>query len=66
MESKKRKPASRRDFLKTAGLGVGVAAVSGTALKVKTSEARDKNEARGSTGYRESEHIKKYYELARI
>jgi hypothetical protein len=58
------KVAKRRDFLKLAGLGV----VSAGAVLVAAPEDGEAAEARpdGSVGYRESEHVKTYYKLARF
>ena len=56
--------ANRRDFLKLAGLGTvagGAALVSG----VKPAEAAGLR-ADGSQGYRETEHVKTYYKLAKF
>ncbi len=56
--------SNRRDFLKLAGLGTvagGAALVSG----VKPAKA-DGLRADGSQGYRETEHVKTYYKLARF
>ncbi len=56
--------SNRRDFLKLAGLGTvagGTALVSG----VKPAEAAGLR-ADGSQGYRETEHVKTYYKLARF
>ena len=54
--------ADRRSFLKLAGAGVvgaGAAATTGSAV-----EAAEAKPERGG-GYRESEHVKRYYALAR-
>ena len=56
------KTLSRREFFKTAGLsagaaGVAVAAAGGSA---GAAEPVKKNAA----GYRETEHVRKYYDLA--
>ena len=61
-ESKKEVGANRRSFLKLAGAG---AAAGGAALmtgekKAEASEAKPK-----SSLYRETDHVKRYYELAR-
>jgi hypothetical protein len=61
-ESKKEVVADRRSFLKLAGAG---AAASGAALvtgekKAEAAEAKPKISL-----YRETEHIRRYYELAR-
>ncbi|HET6519329.1 MAG TPA: twin-arginine translocation signal domain-containing protein [Geminicoccaceae bacterium] len=59
--------APRRDFLKLAGLG-GVAAGAAALVGVRRAEATAVEEApgRGGTGYRETEHVRRYYELARF
>ena len=50
----------RRGFLKLAGLGL--AATAGTA----TAEARPARDEKGKARYRETEHVRRYYELARF
>jgi len=57
------KAAGRRNFLKLAGLGTiaGAAAVVGT-KSVQAAEPA----AKGDSGYRETEHVKKFYETARF
>ena len=63
----KKEPTSlgRRDFFKTAGAGVaGAAAVGLTATKAGAAESKDQSAKRA--GYRETEHVKKYYELSRF
>jgi anaerobic selenocysteine-containing dehydrogenase len=55
--------AKRRDFLKLAGLG-SVGAVAGAAVAAPV-EAKEAPSTRG-TGYRETPHVKKVYELARF
>jgi hypothetical protein len=56
MSNKKSESSSRRDFIKTAGLGVGVAAVASGVLSAGGAVAE---------GYRETEHVKQYYESAK-
>ncbi len=57
----------RRDFMKKAGLGVGaVGAVAVGLPKTSAAASSGAGERPGSSGYRETEHIKTYYELARI
>ena len=58
---------SRREFFRTAGLGVG-AAVAGAAgaaglgsEKAKASEGKDDT----ARGYRLTDHVKRYYDLAK-
>jgi hypothetical protein len=56
--------AGRREFLKLAGIG----AVSGGAALAIGQEDTEAKEApsKTSAGYRETEHVKTYYELARF
>jgi hypothetical protein len=54
----------RRSFLKLGGLGAVAAGVSGTATRVAAAAAPA--EPAAAEGYRETEHVKKYYELARF
>ncbi len=56
---------SRRDFLKAAGVTGGAAAVAAVALSSKSVKAAVPESGK-SSGYRETEHVKKYYELARF
>jgi hypothetical protein len=63
---KSAKPNTRRNFLLAAGLGTaGAAAAVATATRgvkgVKGAEAADT-----ATGYRDSEHIRKYYETTKV
>ena len=61
-DKKEIRSTSRRDLLKMAGLAAGVAgaaAAPGAAQAAKPL-AREKD-----GGYRETEHVRKYYELAR-
>ena len=57
------KGTDRRSFLKLAGLGTvagGAALVAGD----KTADAA--TETKSQSGYRETDHVKTYYELARF
>jgi|TARA_B100001971_G_scaffold145994_1_gene135044 hypothetical protein len=65
MDKKKSATPSRREFLKTAGLGVGVAAVAGGIVSADDAEAATLQDEK-KTGYRETEHVKKYYDSARM
>jgi hypothetical protein len=58
-------PLDRRDFFRKVGMGAGAAAVSVSASAVQAAvpEAQTPSDA---AGYRESEHVKRYYELARF
>ena len=66
MKNKEQKSASRRDFLRAAGLGVGIAAAAGTSLKSTSADASNFGEQSSDKSYKETEHIRKYYELARM
>lgn len=56
--------SSRRGFLKGATLGIGVAAVAAAAPEAAKAEILE--ERRDDDSYRETEHVKTYYELARF
>ncbi len=56
---------SRRDFLKAAGITGGAAGVAAVALTSKSVIAAAP-ESRKTSGYRETEHVKKYYESTRF
>jgi len=59
-----KKVASRREFLKTAGLATGAAAavtLATTKADAKATAAEPKK-----SGYRETEHVRTYYDLARF
>ena len=58
--------AARREFLKAASLGVGAAAVAGVVLKVEGAKAKTPLKGQEGAGYQETDHVKKYYELARM
>ncbi len=65
MSDKKKGKAAigRRDFFRKAGAGaVGAAAVG---IAAKPSAAEPAKPDKGAAGYRETAHVKKYYELAR-
>lgn len=54
--------SDRRSFLKLSTLGV---AAAGAAAVVSTPDAAEAGEPEG-TGYRETEHVKTYYDTARF
>lgn len=56
---------SRRDFLKAAGATGAAAGVAAVALSGKSVEAATPDNGQRA-GYRETEHVKTYYELARF
>jgi anaerobic selenocysteine-containing dehydrogenase len=61
--SKERKSLPRRDFLKAAGIAGGAAGLAAATSSSKSQAAVPAG--RKSAGYRETEHIRKYYESAR-
>ncbi len=63
--TKTKKPLPRRDFLKAAGIAGGAAGVAAMALTSKSAKAAVP-ETGSKSGYQETEHVKKYYELARF
>lgn len=65
MKDKTTSGVDRRRFLATAGLG---AAVAGTALAVtgKAAKAAPASVKRDGLGYQETDHVKRYYALARM
>ena len=65
MSEKRKVSVGRRDFFKKAGLGVGAAGVAAVSLSAKQGKA-DETVAKGGAGYRETAHVKKYYQLAKF
>jgi len=65
MEQKKEKAAlGRRDFLKVATVGAAVGVISVASKDVNAGDVTPTN--KDQAGYRETNHIAKYYELANI
>ena len=64
MSKKEEINAGRRDFFKKAGLGAGAAAVAMTASQAGAVEAVSPT-SKGA-GYTETDHVRKFYELARF
>ena len=57
----------RRDFFRKASLGAGVAGAAAVGLSASPGTAAvPDTSAPKSAGYRETEHIKKFYELAKF
>ncbi len=66
-EKKQAGTIGRRDFFRKAGLGAGAAGAVAVALsRTPAKAAVAGGKASGGKGYRETEHVKKYYELARF
>ncbi len=61
------KSVERRNFMKKAGLGVGAVGAVAVGLPKTSAAAVPGTGAKpGKSGYRETEHVKKYYETARF
>lgn len=61
------KSAGRRDFFKKAGAGLGLAGAVAAGLASGTAAAEVKlDRGSKSAGYRETDHVKRYYELAKF
>ncbi len=63
--AKAKKSLPRRDFLKVAGITGGAAGIAAVALTLKSAKAAVPDSGTRS-GYQETDHVKKYYELARF
>jgi len=55
----------RRDFLRAAGFG-SAAGAAAIATGIGASQAATPDGSTGGKGYRETAHVKKYYELAKF
>ena len=66
--STKKEPNSlpRRDFLKVAGLASGALGAVAASLYSEPAKAEAADDARRASGYRETEHVRTYYQLARF
>ena len=65
MAKSKSKSLPRREFLKAAGATGAAAGVAAVALSGSTVKAEVPNGG-SKSGYRETDHVKKYYELSRF
>ena len=61
---KEKQQVARRDLLKIAGLG-GAAGAAAIATAAGKAEAAAEVDSKGS-GYRETEHVRTYYDLAKF
>lgn len=67
MSKKELKSTSRRDFFRKAGFGAGALGAAAAGLSAARSKAAEPAAKKpNSAGYRESEHVKTYYKLARF
>ena len=64
VEQREKTKAKRRDFLKLVGLG-SIAGAAAVATAGKTPAAEPQRTPEGA-GYRETPHVKKYYETAKF
>jgi hypothetical protein len=64
MSKEKATEIGRRDFFRKASLGAGVAGVA--AAGITKGAAASEPVKQKASGYRETEHVKKFYELARF
>ncbi len=60
------KPKDRRKFLLAAGLGSAGAAAALVAGRPQVESREAEAQAEGDGGYRESEHVQKYYKTAQV
>jgi len=66
-ENKDVKSAARRAFMKKAGLGAGAVGAVAIGLPGKAAHAKlATGETPGREGYRETKHVKRFYETARF
>ncbi len=67
-KSSKAADVSRRGFMQLVGLGAGTASAVavGVTPSTATAASASANAEKPSAGYRETEHVKAYYALARI
>jgi len=64
---KTRTTTNRRKFLLAAGLGgAGAAALTVAKLKPVAAGAKESAAEEGSTSYRDTEHIRKYYKTTQV
>ena len=57
---------SRREFLKSASLATGAVGVIAVAVSSTSAQAKVSEGEVSQSGYQETEHVKKYYELSRF
>jgi nitrous oxide reductase len=64
---KKKETLDRRSFLRTAGVGAAAAAVATVAIAPEQAAAAPENaETRKKQRYKETEHVKRYYDSNRL
>lgn len=65
-EKKQKVSVGRRDFFKKAGFGAGAVGMAAVGLGAEQSKASAVSGSKDGAGYKETAHVKKYYELARF
>ncbi len=65
-DSKQTKSIPRREFLRKAGMTSGAVGAAAVALSTGQTKAAISPAKEDSAGYRETEHVRTYYRLARI
>ena len=67
MSKKTTAKMGRRDFFRKAGLGAGAAGAVAVGLSVSNAQAATPDQSAGKgAGYKVTDHVKKYYELAKF
>lgn len=67
MSKKDVKSKARRNFFRKAGLGVGALGAAAVGIRSGGADAAKEASPKGvRAGYRETAHVKKYYDLARF
>ena len=64
-QSKKEAVSDRRSFLKLAGIGAAAGGAALVAGKDKAVAGETEAKTQGGAMYRETDHVRRYYELAR-
>jgi hypothetical protein len=65
-ERQEAQTVSRRGFMRLAGQGAGAAGTGAIALATTGKVAKADDVPAPRSGYRESDHVRAYYELARL
>lgn len=66
MTDKTKTTVARRDLFRAAGLGVGALGAAAVGIPAATGEAEAATAAEPSAGYRETDHVRRVYELSRF
>jgi hypothetical protein len=66
MSTKDSATVGRRDFFRKAGLGAGAVGAAAVGISTAGAKAAEPAKSPNAAGYRETEHVKKFYELSRF